>query len=456
MATEKFANFPISTLGTQLNASTQGATDHVFVALGSKFPSLGDFRILCEAELMKATARAGNDITVLRGAEGTSPVSHTVGKTVTLVLTQEVYETFVQRGENLYSTPAATASAIATAVSTHEGLATDIHPQYQKESEKAVANGYASLDVTGKVPSAQLPTITGGGDPTLAGDVTGLGSANVIAPAVVSNGKIRNSVGVSVMGRSANSTGTIADIVAASDDLPLRRNSGVLAFGALNAALALSDGTVSDVKLANRAAVSVMGRSINSGGPLADIAATADDFVLGRRSGVLTFAKISVNEINDNTVTYAKMQNVVGNSRLLGRFSGANGDPEEISLAGLSIVSGALTQYVPLVYTIPGDLVIANGLFQCPLPFNGTVVTFSSRAHDAPTGSIAQFDLTKNNTTSVFSTRPQIAAGGNNSTAGTLSSPDFVSGDYIQLNVTAIGNTAPGSNVTVFILLRTR
>lgn len=38
----------------------------------------------------------------------------------------------------------------------------DPHTGYQKESEKGAANGYASLDGDGKVPSGQLPSIGGG------------------------------------------------------------------------------------------------------------------------------------------------------------------------------------------------------------------------------------------------------------------------------------------------------
>lgn len=40
------------------------------------------------------------------------------------------------------------------------GLADDDHPQYQLVAQKAVANGYASLDATVKVPLAQVPTGT--------------------------------------------------------------------------------------------------------------------------------------------------------------------------------------------------------------------------------------------------------------------------------------------------------
>ena len=38
------------------------------------------------------------------------------------------------------------------------GLADDDHPQYQKESEKGQASGYASLDAGGTVPDAQIPS----------------------------------------------------------------------------------------------------------------------------------------------------------------------------------------------------------------------------------------------------------------------------------------------------------
>lgn len=47
------------------------------------------------------------------------------------------------------------------AVSTHVA-ASDPHVQYQKESEKGVASGYASLDGSVKVPIAQIPTGTTG------------------------------------------------------------------------------------------------------------------------------------------------------------------------------------------------------------------------------------------------------------------------------------------------------
>lgn len=50
----------------------------------------------------------------------------------------------------------ATAADITSAISTHVGTS-DPHTQYQRESEKGVASGYASLDGSGVVPDAQIP-----------------------------------------------------------------------------------------------------------------------------------------------------------------------------------------------------------------------------------------------------------------------------------------------------------
>lgn len=51
----------------------------------------------------------------------------------------------------------ATDARVSSGISTHVA-ASDPHTQYQKESEKGSANGYAELDATGKVPSGQLPS----------------------------------------------------------------------------------------------------------------------------------------------------------------------------------------------------------------------------------------------------------------------------------------------------------
>ena len=68
-----------------------------------------------------------------------------------LAATYQSLDTRLEAGE------AAPIAALAAHVA-----AADPHTGYQKESEKSAANGYASLDSGGKVPSSELPT-TGGG-----------------------------------------------------------------------------------------------------------------------------------------------------------------------------------------------------------------------------------------------------------------------------------------------------
>ena len=57
-----------------------------------------------------------------------------------------------------------------------------------------------------------------------------------IIPNGVGNAELRQSSGLSVIGRSASSTGNVADIIAASDKQVLRRNGTTLGFGAIDLA----------------------------------------------------------------------------------------------------------------------------------------------------------------------------------------------------------------------------
>lgn len=74
----------------------------------------------------------------------------------------------------------------------------------------------------------------------LTGDVTASANANAttIAANAVTDAKFRQSAGLSAVGRSANSTGNVADITAASDGQVLRRSGTALGFGALDLASA--------------------------------------------------------------------------------------------------------------------------------------------------------------------------------------------------------------------------
>lgn len=108
--------------------------------------------------------------------------------------------------------------------------------------------------------------------------------------------------------------------------------------------------SVADGYLSQRGALSVMGRAANSTGNVADIVSTADGQVL-RRSGTtlgfgtvatagITDGAVTTAKIADGAVTYAKMQNVSATNRVLGRISAGAGVVEELSATSLYSILG--------------------------------------------------------------------------------------------------------------------
>lgn len=100
----------------------------------------------------------------------------------------------------------------------------------------SVDNRIAVYDgATGKIIKDGGVTISSlqGQNATHTGDVTGA-TALTIGANKVTNTKLRDSAGVSVMGRSSNSTGDPGDIVAASDYQVLRRSGSVVGFGSID------------------------------------------------------------------------------------------------------------------------------------------------------------------------------------------------------------------------------
>jgi hypothetical protein len=116
-------------------------------------------------------------------------------------------------------------------------------------------------------------------------------------------------------------------------------------------ATTIANDAVSDAKLRNSGALSVIGRSANSSGDPADISAVAASDAVFRESGsVIGFGTIATGGIADDAVTFAKMQNI-STDKLLGRDTASSGNVEEIGLGSGLEFSGAqtvkLTDIVP-------------------------------------------------------------------------------------------------------------
>jgi hypothetical protein len=83
MAVEQFANNASSTLNGAINSSVTS----LVVTSATGFPTVGNFRLLIDSEIMLVTAVSGTTFTVTRGIEGTAAASHSNGATVTAILT---------------------------------------------------------------------------------------------------------------------------------------------------------------------------------------------------------------------------------------------------------------------------------------------------------------------------------------------------------------------------------
>lgn len=169
------------------------------------------------------------------------------------------------------------------------------------------------------------PQYLGKGSRTELVFLNGLGEwstpSSSLADGSVTDAKLRSSAGTSVIGRSAGTTGTVADIAASSDGDVLRRASGSLGFGAI------PESSVTNL-VSDLAAKAPTSRSIATTGPLSG-------------GGDLSA---------DRTLTTS-----MSTGKLIGRTTASSGVMEEITPgAGLSMSSLALTANINIPARMSG------------------------------------------------------------------------------------------------------
>ncbi len=143
---------------------------------------------------------------------------------------------------------------------------------------------------------------------------------------------------------------------------------------------------VGDAELRDSAALSVIGRSANSSGDPADMAAGTDGHVLRRSGTALGFGTVATAGIANAAITLAKMANLTAPA-IIGRATVGAGVPEELTPA---LVRGITGQKPVAVYdsTISGSAVSAIDI---PLLAAGTFSSFTIKADIVPNPAVADF-----------------------------------------------------------------
>jgi hypothetical protein len=122
----------------------------------------------------------------------------------------------------------------------------------------------------------------------------------------------------------------------AVDNIISSTGSGIYASGS---SFALGNNSVTDLKLRDSIAYSVIGRSSGSTGDPADIVAPADGVLRRSGSGDLSFGSIVAGNITNGQVTLPKLQNLAS-QQILGRSSGGPGAVEHLTLGSHLVASG--------------------------------------------------------------------------------------------------------------------
>lgn len=161
----------------------------------------------------------------------------------------------------------------------------------------------------------------------------------------VTYAKMQNGGALSVPGRSANSTGVLADISATADGQVLRRSGTTLGFG-----------TVANAGLANMAESTIKGRASGAGtGVPTDLSASqvrsilnvadgANAYVHPNHSGDVVSAADGATTIQPGVVGNSKLANVA-TATIKGRKTAGSGSPEDLTPADvrtlLNVADGA-------------------------------------------------------------------------------------------------------------------
>lgn len=192
----------------------------------------------------------------------------------------------------------------------------------------------------------------------------------VVPPGSITNNELADMAAFTVKGNPTNTTGEPQDIAAASNTTFFGRVSDALGFFGLvpgyvtmatsrllgrttggsggaeeitvgsglslaAGALGIATAGVTNAMLRNSAALSVIGRSANSSGAPADIAAANDGEVLRRSGTALGFGTLAGGAFADNTIALSRLANAALQYNLIGRTTAGSGAWEQKTTSSL-------------------------------------------------------------------------------------------------------------------------
>lgn len=253
------------------------------------------------------------------------------------------------------------------------------------DAENILLNATLSMDGSGNLQRAAL---TGDVTASAGSNATAIGANKVltamIADAQVTLAKLANIATDSLIGRDTAGSGVPENILLnatlsmdGSGNLQRAALTGDVTASAGSNATTIAANAVTDTKLRDSALLSVIGRSANSAGDPADIAAVAASGAVLRESGsVLGFGSIATAGITNNAVTSGKIaDNAVTNTKLndmanatvKGRTTAGTGDPEDLTMAQLVALIEVQALYALLAgrsggQTLKGDTLTGGNL----------------------------------------------------------------------------------------------
>lgn len=196
------------------------------------------------------------------------------------------------------------------------GKLNDLSVTTGKIAASAVTNAKLGSDLdaskltAGTIPAARIGSAAITND-KLASDLdatklsTGELSMDRIATSAITHEKIEDSVGLSVVGRSANSTGVVADITAASDNQVLRRSGTSIGFGTV-ATDGIAANAVTVDKMEQVAGHGILARVAGTTGNLSELTAGTNTVLNRGASGNLQFTSVT-NDMLAGSITSGKI-----------------------------------------------------------------------------------------------------------------------------------------------------